>query len=65
MVKAASRLADRLLVRLAPRAEASAGCSYVWYTCFCSGGLRYAKKCMYYCPGVPNHCYSCIVVGTC
>jgi hypothetical protein len=61
----ATRLADRLVARIVPRTDASAGCSYYWSTCYCSGGLRYAKKCMSSCPGVPNHCYSCEVVGTC
>ena len=65
MVNSLGRLADRVLGRIAPRIDASAGCSYDWYTCYCSGGLRYAKKCMYGCSGVPNHCYSCGVVGTC
>ena len=60
-----TKMADRVLARVAPKVEASAGCSYVWYTCYCSGGLRYAKKCMFGCSGVPNHCYSCQVVGTC
>jgi hypothetical protein len=65
MRNAVGRLADRLLVRLAPRADASADCTYHWYTCYCSRGLRYAQKCIYNCPGVPYHCYSCTVVGTC
>jgi hypothetical protein len=60
-----TRLSDRLLARLAPTMEASAGCSYVWYLCYCSGGLRYSKRCMRYCPGVPNHCSACQPVGTC
>lgn len=60
-----TKMADRVLARVAPKVEASAGCSYVWYTCYCSGGLRYAKRCMFGCSGVPNHCYSCQVVGTC
>jgi hypothetical protein len=58
-------LSDRLLARFAPKIDASAGCAYQWYTCFCSGGLRYAKRCMQGCPGVPNHCSGCQAVGTC
>ncbi len=65
MAKTIGRLADRMLAFVAPKTQASAGCTYEWYTCYCSGGLRYAKQCMYSCPGVPNHCYSCTVVGTC
>jgi hypothetical protein len=66
MISAIGRLADRMLVRIAPRAEASAGCSYAWYICYCSGGLRYSQQCMYGCPQVPNHCINgCQVVGTC
>jgi hypothetical protein len=60
-----STLADRMLARIAPRIEGSASCSYFWSTCYCSGGLRYAKKCMRGCWGVPDHCYGCEVVGTC
>ncbi|HXV94740.1 MAG TPA: hypothetical protein VD813_15660 [Pseudonocardia sp.] len=60
-----TRLADRMLARIVPRVEASASCSYYWSTCGCSGGLRRAKRCMSGCPGVPNHCYSCEVVGSC
>lgn len=60
------RLADRALSRLVPTTEAAAGCSYYWSLCYCSKGLRYSKKCMSNCPGVPNHCYSCnTVTGTC
>ena len=59
--RAAAHLASRVLRKL----PAQAGCSYYWSTCYCSGGLRYAKRCMSGCPGVPNHCYSCTVVGTC
>ncbi len=60
------RLADRALRRLVPTTEAEAGCSYVWEMCYCSRGLRYSRKCMYGCSGVPNHCYSCnTVTGTC
>jgi hypothetical protein len=65
MISAIGRLADRALVRIVPRAEASAGCSLSWYICYCSGGLRYSRQCMYSCPGVPNFCYGCQVVGTC
>ena len=60
------KLADRMLLRLAPRVDADAACVYEWYGCGCSGGLRYGKKCMYGCSGVPNHCYPCnTVIGTC
>ncbi|MBO3748316.1 hypothetical protein J5X84_19760 [Streptosporangiaceae bacterium NEAU-GS5] len=66
MVKAVSRLADNLLARVAPKAQASAGCTYQWYLCYCSGGLRYSQKCMFGCPQVPNHCYPCdTITGTC
>lgn len=65
MLRSVSRLSDRLISYLAPRIDASASCTYVWRTCYCSGGLRYAKECMSGCPGVPNHCYPCQVVGTC
>ncbi|MEV4140118.1 hypothetical protein AB0J72_49160 [Dactylosporangium sp. NPDC049742] len=65
MVQTMGRLADRVLARLAPTAEADAGCTYEWETCYCKGGLRYRRKCMYGCSGVPNHCYSCTVTGTC
>jgi hypothetical protein len=66
MTKLVTRLADRALARVAPKVEASAGCTYTWYLCYCSGGLRYSKKCMYGCSGVPNHCYPCnTVTGTC
>jgi hypothetical protein len=59
------RLADRLLNRLVPTTTAEAACTYEWYTCYCSGGLRYRKRCMYGCSQVPDHCYSCTVTGTC
>lgn len=65
MVQALNRLADRVLTRLAPAADAAAGCTYQWEICYCSRGLMYRRKCMYGCSGVPNHCYSCIVSGTC
>lgn len=65
MLSSVARLSDRLLARFAPKIDASAGCSYYWSICYCSGGLRYSKRCMSGCPGVPNHCYSCTVVGTC
>ena len=60
-------LADRALALIVPRAEAEAGCSYVWLSCNggCTGGLRYRKRCMSGCSGVPNHCYPCSVTGTC
>ncbi|WP_433046598.1 hypothetical protein [Dactylosporangium sp. CS-033363] len=63
MAKTLGRIADRVLGRLAPSADA--GCAYEWVTCQCKGGLRYQKRCMYGCSGVPNHCYSCTVTGTC
>ena len=65
------RLAATLSVLLvaglvsAPTTEADAGCTYDWETCYCKGGLRYRRRCMYGCSGVPNHCYSCTVTGTC
>ncbi len=65
MVNAIGRLADRVLARVAPRIDASAACTYQWYLCYCRGGLRYSKKCMRACPGVPDHCGSCTPVGTC
>lgn len=65
MVNAVGRLADRLLVRFVPQITASAACEYYWSICYCSGGLRYSKRCFGYCPGVPSHCYPCQVVGTC
>lgn len=58
-------LADRALALIVPRAEAEAGCSYVYTSCYCQGGLRYRKRCMSGCSGVPNHCYPCIVTGSC
>ncbi len=59
-------LADRALSRLVPTTKAEAGCSYYWSLCYCKGGLRYSKKCMSGCSGVPNHCYPCnTVTGTC
>lgn len=54
-----TRLADRALVRIAPRTEATAGCSYVYELCYCASPKNYFRRCMYSCPGVPNHCYSC------
>jgi hypothetical protein len=60
-----ARIADRMLAVVAPRVEASASCKYAWYACYCSGGLRYRKKCMIGCNQVPNHCYPCEVTGTC
>ena len=65
MVQALGRLADRMLTRLAPTTEAAAGCTYEWEYCSCRNGLRRQQRCMYGCPGVPNHCYSCTVTGTC
>jgi hypothetical protein len=60
------RLADRAASAVLRSTVAEAGCSYRWYTCYCSGGLRYSKKCMYGCSGVPDHCYSCnTVTGSC
>jgi hypothetical protein len=65
MFSAVTRVADRLLAKVAPRVDASAGCSYVWEICYCSGGLRYGRRCMRGCSGVPNHCYPCTVMGGC
>jgi hypothetical protein len=62
-------LGDRLLARLLPRGEASAcGGNHqyyeYYYLCYCSGGLRYSKKCIDECDG--TFCTGCnIVTGTC
>jgi hypothetical protein len=64
-VRIISELADRLLARVAPKVDASAGCTYQWYTCACVYGTLYAKRCMYGCSGVPNHCYSCVAHRSC
>ncbi|WP_192809465.1 hypothetical protein [Actinomadura rudentiformis] len=37
-----SRLADRLISRLAPKANAQAGCSYYRY---CRNGVKYVRIC--------------------
>ncbi|MCO6007793.1 hypothetical protein NE236_22705 [Actinoallomurus purpureus] len=50
-----TRLIDRLLARVAPKATASAGCITSYY---CSGGLKYRKVC---CDGQCRH----YVVGAC
>jgi hypothetical protein len=61
-----TRIADRLLARLAPKVEARAGCTYQWYSCACIYRVgRYQKKCMYGCSGVPDHCYDCVRTGPC
>lgn len=59
------RLADRVVNRLVPTTTADAACNYVYEYCYCSGGLAYRRRCMRGCSGVPNHCYGCIVTGTC
>ncbi|GAA1775671.1 hypothetical protein [Luedemannella helvata] len=64
MVQALGRLADRVMTRLAPTTEAAAGCSYEWEYCYCKGHVTYRRRCMYGCPGVPNHCYSCSATGS-
>ena len=38
-----TRLIDRLLARVAPKATASAGCSSPYY--YCKGGLLYMRVC--------------------
>ena len=68
-------LADRLLARVVPEVSASAcGVYYRWSTCYCSGGLRYARGCQYCypyscpCTGLAVACpgnTGCRVVGTC
>ncbi len=65
MVQTLNRLADRVLARLVPTAQADAACAYVWESCGCTLGLRYRRKCMNGCPQVPNHCYPCEAWGTC
>lgn len=66
MTTIATRLADRVLARVAPRVEAAAGCSYHFERCYCVyRGPLYLKRCMYGCPGVPNHCYPCKAEGNC
>lgn len=69
-------MADRLLARLVPQRTAAACSAYrVWRTCYCSGGLRYARGCWTCSPygccywdviavGCPGDT-GCIVVGTC
>jgi hypothetical protein len=64
MVALVNRLADRMLARIAPSRQAEASCAYET-GCWCSGGLRYCQRCMYGCPGVPNHCYPKYVAGAC
>jgi hypothetical protein len=65
MTRTLTRVADRLLAKVAPRIEAAAGCSYVWETCGCINHLLKRRRCMRGCPGVPNHCYSCVTTSTC
>ena len=50
-------VADRMLARIAPKAEAAAACSYSVY-CYCSFQVKYYKTC-YQCPGVPYYCTAC------
>ena len=64
MVALVNRLADRMIARLVPSGTAGADCSY-HLSCWCSGGLHWCQKCMYSCPGVPNHCYAKYATGTC
>ena len=65
MIDVVGRFADRLLTRLVPRGEASA-CSDYYLLCYCSGGLRYSKRCGGGCNGIPSYCYSCTTItGTC
>jgi hypothetical protein len=51
-----TRLVDRLLARVAPKATASAGCSNYYY---CSGGKRYLRQCCL------NEGCTTVVVGSC
>lgn len=64
-MKIINRLADKAASAVLRSNTAQASCSYQWYTCYCSGGLRYRERCMIGCSGVPNHCYPCTVTGTC
>jgi hypothetical protein len=63
MIEAMGRVADRVLGRIAPRIDAAAGCTYEVDVCYCSGHVQYVQKCMWSCPGVPNHCYPCYANG--
>ncbi|NDU72410.1 hypothetical protein GWI34_07190 [Actinomadura sp. DSM 109109] len=51
-----SRLIDRVLERVAPKATASAGCTNYYY---CSRGLRYLRQCC-----LDQGCHT-VVVGAC
>ena len=60
MTATIGRLADRMLRTVAPKIDASAACTYQWTQyCYCVYHVSYWKRCMYGCPGVPNHCYGC------
>lgn len=62
-----TKMADRVLARIAPRVDAAAGCTYEYTYCYCIYRVGYyAKKCMYGCPGVPNHCSGgCVKISSC
>ena len=66
MIGTVTRMADRVLARIAPRVEANAGCSYQSEYCYCIYHVGYyTRQCMYGCPGVPNHCYGCKKTSSC
>jgi hypothetical protein len=52
MTRLLSAAADRLLLAVAPKAEAAAACNYYFYICDpCRNGVTYCKRCYldYYC----------------
>jgi hypothetical protein len=52
------RLADGMLARLLPRAEAAA-CGGFWSTCGCRSGILWQKWCNGGCNGIPVYCQPC------
>lgn len=60
-----NRIADRIMSAVLPHAKAAAPCGpYVYQTCYCSGGLRYQRRCRD-CTGAGGGCTSCYVAGSC
>lgn len=61
-----NRIADKILSAVLPQSKASAPCGpYVLRNCYCSGGLRYARRCRD-CTGAGGGCTGCTTVtGTC
>ncbi len=59
-----NRIADRIMSAVLPHARAAAPCGAYFYQSYCSGGLRYRRRCRD-CTGAGGGCDPWYVSGTC